>query len=335
MSVQHFVSISGGKDSTATYLLAIERGRPFRAVFADTGNEHPLTLDYVRRLPDLCGGPPIEWVSADFTGLFAARRNYIAANWGRPYSRGDKTFPAVPQHLIDRAIECMIPTGNPFLDLCMLKGRYPGVKSRFCTEDLKLRPMDEQIKLPILNAGRSIIEWIGERAQESKARADKKPIERLRWAFDISGDKPVPLPRPVWRVLYRPIHAWKVPEVFALAKRHGVPPNPLYLQGMNRVGCMPCIMAKKGELRQIAKRFPEHIDRIEQWESIVQQVSRRQNATFFAAKMVPGRGDTRAAIRKAVEWADTSRGGWNFDIEHHLEDQDEPEMCSSGYGLCE
>jgi len=36
---QHLVNVSGGKDSTAVYLRAIELGRPFRAVFADTGNE--------------------------------------------------------------------------------------------------------------------------------------------------------------------------------------------------------------------------------------------------------------------------------------------------------
>ena len=34
----HIVNISGGKDSTATYLLALERGKPFRAVWADTGH---------------------------------------------------------------------------------------------------------------------------------------------------------------------------------------------------------------------------------------------------------------------------------------------------------
>jgi len=36
--VQHLVNVSGGKDSTAVYLRAIEVGRPFRAVFADAGN---------------------------------------------------------------------------------------------------------------------------------------------------------------------------------------------------------------------------------------------------------------------------------------------------------
>ncbi|WP_320200703.1 hypothetical protein RMR16_025150 (plasmid) [Agrobacterium sp. rho-13.3] len=40
--IQHLVNVSGGKDSTATYLLALESGRAFRAVFADTGSPHLL-----------------------------------------------------------------------------------------------------------------------------------------------------------------------------------------------------------------------------------------------------------------------------------------------------
>lgn len=40
-NTRHVVSVSGGKDSTATYLLALEyTGGDFDAVFADTGNEH-------------------------------------------------------------------------------------------------------------------------------------------------------------------------------------------------------------------------------------------------------------------------------------------------------
>ena len=49
---QHIVNISGGKDSTACYLLALQRGATFRAVMADTGNEHPVTIDYAERLAE-------------------------------------------------------------------------------------------------------------------------------------------------------------------------------------------------------------------------------------------------------------------------------------------
>lgn len=47
----NIISVSGGKDSTALLLLAIEReAENMQAVFADTGNEHELTYEYVRYL---------------------------------------------------------------------------------------------------------------------------------------------------------------------------------------------------------------------------------------------------------------------------------------------
>ena len=39
------LSFSGGKDSTAMYLLALEQGVDFLPVFADTGHEHDLTYE--------------------------------------------------------------------------------------------------------------------------------------------------------------------------------------------------------------------------------------------------------------------------------------------------
>ena len=56
------LSFSGGKDSTAMYLLALEQGVDFLPVFADTGHEHDLTYDYVRNISRLTGGPEIKWI---------------------------------------------------------------------------------------------------------------------------------------------------------------------------------------------------------------------------------------------------------------------------------
>ena len=39
----HVVSMSGGKDSTATALTAMDLGYDFVGAFADTGNEHEIT----------------------------------------------------------------------------------------------------------------------------------------------------------------------------------------------------------------------------------------------------------------------------------------------------
>lgn len=366
--VIHFVSVSGGKDSLAVALLARDRaarrGMALVFIFADTGNEHELTIAYLDYLEAQLGAPIIR-VQADFADDFAARREQIPDLWSKERRRlkhgleCNRRREAIPKlapgcrhspertaalrawvkacdcpevvsepvepELIARAVAALHPTGNPFLDLCMLKGRFPGVKSRFCTDLLKLVPM-EMIKNPLLESGISVVEWIGERAQESQARAKKPGLERQRRGAAT-------------RILYRPIHGLTHAEVFAIAKAHGVKPNQLYLQGMNRVGCMPCIMVKKDELREIARRFPEHIDRLAEWESIVRAVSRRGNATFLAAKVVPGakaEDETRASIRRAVLWANTSHGGWNFDIENFLADDGEVGLqCASAYGLCE
>ena len=288
MALEHFVSISGGKDSTATACLAIERAEKrdmrLRFLFADTGNEHDITLEHV----DYIGrtlGITIETVRADFTDKFAARRAAMLRDWPNELRRKMhtseckakcedlayaakalvreecdcpiKVTPGLPMDLIERAVALMQPTGNPFLDMAMLHGRFPGSASRFCTDELKLVPMD-LIKTRSRtgeNAG-PIIEWVGERAEESDARAKKPHIEIEHCAWRTPA------------IIYRPIHALTALEVFEIAKRHGLKPNPLYLMGMGRVGCMPCIMCQKEELRQIAIRFPEHIARIEEWERI-------------------------------------------------------------------
>lgn len=370
MTVTHFVSISGGKDSTATACLAIERAqrRPMelRFMFADTGNEHPITLDHIEYLSNSLG-IKIETVRADFTSKFPARREAMLRDWVKELRRKQhsraclaactdlkhaekalvreecdcpiKVTPPLPIELVERAVELMQPTGNPFLDMGMLHGRFPGSQSRFCTEELKLQPMAE-VKDLLRMAGAATVEWIGERADESAARAVKPMLELQRCSFRAPT------------VLYRPIHKWMAAETFEIAARHGLRPNPLYTMGMSRVGCMPCIMCKKDELREIARRFPEQIDRIEEWESIVGGVARHAYSSLIRKereemissflptdKVPPDKfGMTRASIRRAVAWSRTGAGGRNFDLMAVIDDSlfdSEPSRCQSQYAVCE
>lgn len=318
MNAQHVVSVSGGKDSAACYLLAIERGKPFRAVTADTGHEAPETYEWVSRLADRTGGPEVEVVRADFSRQIRRKRETVKTKW-----RAD----GVPEKQIQSALAVLHPTGNPFLDMCILKGRFPSTRARFCTEELKHKPIERQIYGPALAVG-PVVSWHGERREESRARSNLPKVSRIHGRAS---------PWSIWR----PIIDWTAEDVFALHKRHNLPPNPLYLQGMSRVGCFPCIMAQKAELSAIASRFPEAFERLREWEEIVANASKRQKATFFAADKTPE--GARLAESDAPEtrypdapdvadWAKTSRGGKQYNM---LQMMDDTAACSSQYGLCE
>jgi len=259
----NIISVSGGKDSTALLLLAIERQTEnMQAVFADTGNEHEQTYDYVRYL-EQATGVPIRWVKADFTRQIAGKLEYVLTKWA------DK---GVPQASIDRAASALVPTGNPFLDLCIWKGRFPSTKAAFCSEELKRNPIIAQVQMPILDSGDDIQSWQGVRRDESLRRSTL-PERDLKLTHANGAE--------LWN--YRPILDWTAEDAFAMHRKHGIKHNPLYEQGMGRVGCMPCINCRKDELLEISKRFPEAIDRIRQWESAVAAASKRGGATFFAA----------------------------------------------------
>jgi 3'-phosphoadenosine 5'-phosphosulfate sulfotransferase (PAPS reductase)/FAD synthetase len=352
----HLLSFSGGKDSLASLCKAVERrdrtGQDFRVLVANTKNENPITEDYWTKIEALLG-ISFEYVEANFSAEFAFRRRQIDVEWSKEKRRKKHSTEcndrreqlgfvkawrercdcpvriSLPVHpdIIGRAKELLAPTGNAFLDLCMLKGRFPSRMAQFCTERLKLEPINKVVH-PLLDAGDNVVSWIGERAEESDRRAKKPPIERIRWPSGSS------------LTLYRPLFYWTAAECFAIAKRHGIPPNPLYMMGFSRVGCMPCINEDKEGIAQIVARFPEIIDRIREWEIIVALVSRRGEATFFPAPSVLGDPEdyTRAQIDKVVAWSKTTRGGRQFDLMQALwrtQAEQDGLICESRYGLCE
>lgn len=383
MILQHFGSISGGKDSQAVLCKMVERldrkgldgfgNMPPRFLAADNGHENPITLDHIAYLSDWLqqrAGLTIEICSAnDVPGLtddtaFARKRAMLRDEWSkekrRKRHRGEcsrrrdvingakldraelaaaraawraacdcpvMVSPPVPDDLIEQAIALLYPTRIPFLDVAMLHGWFPATKTRFCTDETKLVPMMHR-KQPLIDEGVSIIDWIGERADESEARSKKPPIQSKRHA---SGAR---------QVLYRPIFQWTAADAFAISDRHGLKHNPLYTMGMSRVGCSTCIMVKKRELRMWAMRFPAEVDRVREWERLVGIVSRRGASSLLPAPSVPGDPDDhgRAAIDKAVEWSRTSKGGRNYDLLIELEQRQADEdglFCDSEYGLCE
>lgn len=313
----HVVSLSGGKDSTATLLVALElHGREnVRAVFADTGNEHESTYEYALEYLPRALGIAVDVVRADFADEFATKRaNLARIAAGEPesavYGKREFAYAWTPETAA-RALELLHSTGNPYLDLCMLKGGFPSRKRQYCTEYLKRNPITEH-QIDLIDRGFAVESWQGVRADESDSR---------RWlpSYEDRGG---------FYAVYRPILRWTASDVFEAHAEAGVVPNPLYRQGMSRVGCMPCINASKAEIREIARRFPQHIERISEWELLVTLVSRPGRVATF---MHIEKGDNNG-IASVVEWSKTTRGGRQYDL---LADAEPATACASAYGLCE
>lgn len=308
------VSMSGGKDSTATALVCreVEPADSIRYVFADTGNEHEATLEYVHDYLPRALGAPIVTLRRDFTDWWWHRRRFVAERWPLPHHKWPN---GVPQAIVDRVLAVLDkgPTGNPYLDLCIIKGRFPSRRAQFCTQFLKTEPLTEYA-MGLIDKGYAVWSWQGIRADEGGRRRWAKEFEEVGGGLYI----------------HRPILRWTAADCFEAMQVCGVEPNPLYKLGMGRVGCMPCINAGKDEVREIAKRFPAHIDRIEEWEAVVGLASKRGTSFFPAPE--DGRADIMGRnVREVVQWSRTTRGGRQVS----LFADDEPSACSSSYGLCE
>ena len=300
------------------------RDRPFRAVTADTGHEHPITYEWIARLHERTGGPKVEVVKADFTDRIAKKRHTVETKW---------VDEGVPDEIIQAALAVLQPTGNPFLDLCVVKGRFPSRRAQFCTEFLKSEPIMEQVFKPARKDG-PVVSWQGERRDESHARKSLPRWQRLTTPglHDL--------------IQFRPILHWRAENTFELHKHFGLPPNPLYRSGMSRVGCFPCINTRKFELFEIFKRFPEVLELLRNYEATVSSAAKRGQATFFAASTTPqGSALARAqkqgnrlderfpGIDSIEEWSRTTFGGKQYDLMKLMED--EGKSCTSQYGLCE
>lgn len=325
MNIAHVFSVSTGKDSTATLLMGLERGvRNAYYAFADTGHEHDAVYRHLEYLEARLG-IKIDRLRRSFDEEIAARRLFVARDARvrkRLLLKRDETGRVVERRVQwvrhtnkakRRILSVLHPTGNPYLDLCLWKGRFPSRRAQFCTQFLKTEPLVEY-QLALIDTGAKVISWQGIRREESENRKDAKKFE-----YQGGG---------LW--VYRPIVDWSVEQVFAIHRRHGIEPNPLYLQGMTRVGCMPCINCSKAEVANTAKRFPAEIDRIAAWERLVAQASKRGEASFFPAPD-DGRGDLRGRdIHSYIQWARTARGGRQVALDF------EPSSgCASSYGLCD
>lgn len=201
------------------------------------------------------------------------------------------------------------------VDLVTRKGMFPSRTRRFCTQALKVEPMQKHINTRVAQ-GEEIVNAVGIRRGESEARS-----KMAEWEWSEGFDCEV----------WRPLVDWSEEDVIAIHGRHGLVPNPLYLAGASRVGCYPCIFARKDEIRRIADMDPWKIEQIEQLEVQVAGVAEARNSakgetfeslghmrpTFFQAMGAlrsEGKDGRMVPIREVISWARTAHGGKQFEL---------------------
>lgn len=243
---------------------------------------------------------------------------------------------------------------------------FPARIQRWCTRELKVFPIRDVHRAAVSfsgddedaepDDGTETVSVVGLRAEESAKRA-ALPVFELddRWSGYV----------------WRPLLGWTVGQVLAIHHRFGVPINPLYRLGFNRVGCFPCIYANKDDIRLVAEVWPERIDEIESLEQANTIVRAERNeakpdryafseATFFQSREVIRREQKLAPatakdvreeratavgemilkrvaiwrvmnIRRVVEWSRTAHGGKQYPMFR----EPEPDGGCFRWGLCD
>jgi len=163
-------------------------------------------------------------------------------------------------------------------ELSIREKMIPNRFARFCTRELKIKPALEFYK----TIEDDFINIVGIRREESESRKDTETF------FLKDGIKTL-----------CPIAYWDTQRVFDFHKDNGLEVNSLYKKGYSRVGCFPCVFARKHELMMMEDKY---IDRVKDLEKKV-------GAKFFAP-------DVEKHLRKTLDIG--------------MENQ-----CVNQYGICE
>lgn len=189
---------------------------------------------------------------------------------------------------------------------------FPSAGIKWCTDELKIQPTRRELDR-LRDETDDVQVLVGVRAEESRKRA-AMPEREWSKAYDCE----------VWR----PILSWTLADVVAEHHRAGVPLNPLYRLGAERVGCWPCINAGKTEIELVARLDPERIDRIRELERVTKNTMFSKEAP--KSERVPGaaRSELPLPIDQAVAWSRTERGGVKLRL------VPKPSGCER-WGICE
>lgn len=166
-------------------------------------------------------------------------------------------------------------------ELVLNKIFFPSNVIRTCTLELKVAPQLDYMDEVRAKYKKKPVSAVGIRKEESQARSKLG-------AFEEKDES----------TIWRPLIEWTVDDVIAIHKRFNVAPNPLYTRGFSRVGCFPCIFARKSEIKHAYHEAPERFERIRQLETEVKELAKqkgRKDAVYSFFK--------RGNVDEVLDWA--------------------------------
>lgn len=137
-----------------------------------------------------------------------------------------------------------------FFDLCRKYARLPAGNARFCTDQLKTKPIGAWIReyCEKNNITRAV-NAIGIRAEESPSRALKEPFKLSKKLSLVKKGLMIHE--------WFPIFDFKLADIWLVIKAAGQEPHPIYSQGFSRLSCVFCVFGRINEHQKAAKMRPE------------------------------------------------------------------------------
>lgn len=129
----------------------------------------------------------------------------------------------------------------------------------------------------------------GERAEESSQRAKYEQLE---------PDRTHSHRRHVDR--YRPVHDWKEEQVWEIIARHKINPHPAYQLGWGRLSCMCCIFGSPNQWASIQAIAPEKFQTIANYEKQFGTTIQRKESVLQMAERGTPYPETRDADLVAI-----------------------------------
>lgn len=266
MKKVYLVSVSGGKDSQATWIYMKNhyesKGKTIIPYFADTGWEADETYEHLKYLENKLG--KLIRISSDkYEGFedMCVKRKGFPSRIGRFCTQELKIIPS------EKFIRSFQDKGYRVVNVT-------GVRA----EESK----SQKLKKPVFRNGVSW--WF----------TPKRDIENL-YKTTFIGTVPKPTLRKdgTWSypkkskafyskgnsvTVFQPIVHWEEEDVYDYNTDNNTKNNPLYQQGYTRVGCFPCIMAKVTEIATLPKKA---VNRVNELERRVQEVATKTKPVFY------------------------------------------------------